>query len=128
MALQIGSENTNAGMSLAIYQEIDKQLSPPLKKAIDEAKGAAKPKAQEALDEARKGWQKLSFAIAKGVIEHIKSNMEIFGITSKGNVNTAVSGNTEQAVPGPHSHAVNLSGVQNNVLFTQNNDGTGRVR
>lgn len=128
MGLEIGDISASSGMSLAIYKEVDKQLSPPLKKAVDEAKGNAKPKAQEALDEARKGWQKLSYCIAKGVIEHIISNMEIYGITAKGNVNASVSGNTGAQIPGPHVHTVSLTGVQNTIVFTQNNDGTGRVR
>lgn len=113
MALQIGSENANVGMSLAIYLMMDQQLSPPLQKAVDDAIGDAKPKAQEALDKAREGWKKLSYAIATGVIEHITANMEVFGIKTQGIVSAAVTGNTA---------------VQNNVIFTQNNDGTGRVR
>jgi hypothetical protein len=128
MALIIGSVNADAGMSQAIYQEVDKQLSPPLQKAVDNAEGEAKAKAQEALDGAREGWKKLSFAIANGVISHITANMEIFGIATRGNVNTTVQGNTGPANPANHLHNVNLSGVAANVTFTQNNDGTGRVR
>lgn len=128
MGLVFGSENADSGMSQAIYEEMDKQLSPLLKKAVDDAEGGAKAKAQEALDKAREGWRKLSYAIAKGVIEHITANMEIFGIQTQGNVNTTVQGNTGTAPPGNHLHGVNLSGQANNVVFTQSNDGTGRVR
>lgn len=128
MALIIGSVNADAGMSLAIYLEMDKQLSPPLQTAVDNAEGEAKVKAQEALDGARDGWKKLSFAIASGVINHITANMEIFGVATRGNVNAVVQGNTGSADPSNHLHNVNLSGVATNVTFTQSNDGIGRVR
>ncbi len=128
MPLQIGSETANAGMSLAIYREIDRQLSPPLQKAVDDASSEARPKAQEALDKAREGWKKLSYAIAKGVIEHLISNMEVFGIKTSGNVNAAVNGNTGPAEPGNHVHNVDLTGSQAGLELIQSNDGTGHVR
>jgi len=114
MALQIGDEKASFGMSKSIFDKLEQQLSSGM--------------TSKDLENVRPSWQKLAFAIATGVIEHIKSNIEIFGVTTQGNVNAAVSGNTAGAVPGPHVHAVNLSGVQSNVEFTQNNDGTGRVR
>ena len=128
MAMIIGSVNADAGMSQAIFQVMDNQLSPPLQNAVDNAEGEAKAKAQEALDGAREGWRKLSFAIASGVISHITANMEIFGIATQGNVNTTVQGNTGPANPANHLHNVNLSGVATNVTFTQSNDGSGRIR
>lgn len=112
MALIIGTENADSGMSLAIYQEMDLLLSPPLQAAVDNAQGAAKEGAQKALDEARKGWKKLAYAIAKGVSNHLASNLEVRGVTVQGNVAAQVSGNTATAT---------------GVVFTQNNDGTGRV-
>jgi len=127
MALIIGSEMADSGMSEAIYQEMDQQLSPTLQKAVDDAEGEAKAKAQEALDGAREGWKRLAYCIAKGVIEHMKANMEILGIETRGSVNTTVQGNTAVANPDNHLHSVNLSGVANNVVFVQSNDGTGRV-
>lgn len=127
MALSIGSANADSGMSQAIYQVIDSQLSPPLQKAVDDAQGDAKAKAQEALDGARAGWKKLSFAIATGVVNHITANMEIFGITTQGNVSTTVQGSTGPAAPA-HQHTVSLPGTASNVVFAQNNDGTGHVR
>lgn len=128
MALGIGSTKADSGMSQAIYQEMDKQLSPPLQEAVDSAEGDAKVKAQEALDGAREGWKKLSYAIAKGVIEHIQTNMEIVGIQTQGNVSAAVEGNTGPANPANHVHSVDLTGSQNNLVFTQSNDGTGHVQ
>jgi Flp pilus assembly protein TadG len=131
MALDIDKENENAdaGMSQAIFLKMDRLLSPPLQEAVDNAKDAAtKAGAQKALDEARKRWKKLAFSIASGVISYITANMEIFGVTVQGNVTTTVTGNTGTAEPGNHQHNVNLSGVENDVVFTQNNDGTGRVR
>jgi hypothetical protein len=77
----------------------------------------------------RKNWQKLAYAIATGVTDYIKTNMEIVGITTQGNVNTTVQGNTGPANPvANHLHNVSLSGVATNVTFIQSNDGTGRVR
>ena len=128
MALIIGSENADTGMSQAIYLEMDRLLSPPLQEAVDKAQGAAKTEAQKALDEARKGWKKLAFAIANGVINHIVANMEIFDITTRGDVTTSVQGNTAVANPGNHQHNINLVGTASNIVFTQNNNGTGRVR
>ena len=113
MALTIGSETADTGMSKAIYDEMDKLLSPPLEDAVKNAPDAAKPKAQVALDAARDGWKKLSFAIATGVINHMLSNMEINGIQTQGNISASVSGQTA---------------TQNGVIFTQNNNGMGRVR
>ena len=99
MALIIGSVNADSGMSKAIYDEVDALLSPPLQAAVDEATDAAKPKAQEALDAARDGWKKLSFAIAKGVIGHTVSNLEVVGVQTRGNVSASVSGSTGAAPP-----------------------------
>lgn len=129
MALIIGSEKADAGMSQAIYQEMDNVLSPPLQKAVEDAQGDdAKKAAQKILNDARTLWKKLAFAVASGVINHITANMEVFGVTAKCNVTTAVTGNTGPAAPENHQHNVNLSGIANDVIFTQNNDGIGRVR
>ena len=125
MGLDFGNKNATHGMSKAIYLEIDEQLSPPLQMAVNDATGETKKKAQDALNEARDCWKKLSFAIAKGVVTHIISNMEISGIKTKGNIRATVSGNTSTA--NSHAHPVNLQGVQNNVEFEQSNSGTGLV-
>lgn len=147
MALNAGSENAETGMSLEIYEKLDIYLSPPLQEAVDEAKEAvdkakleekegkekAVAAAQEALDKARLGWKKLAYSIAYGVIEHIKSNMEIKDITAKGDVSITISGSTgvEAPVltdPTKHTHSIALSDTDSNVVFTQNNDGTGHVQ
>jgi hypothetical protein len=128
MALVIGSVAADAGMSKAIYDQVDALLSPPLQQAVDHATGDAKTKAQEAPDAARDGWKKLSFAIATGVVDHIVANLEITGIQTRGDVSATVSGQTGPAPPGPHLHAVSLSATQSGLTFTQSNDGTGRVK
>jgi hypothetical protein len=46
------------------------------------------------------------------VIDHITANMEIGGVQTTGNISAAVSGTTA---------------TQSGVVFTQSNDGTGRV-
>jgi hypothetical protein len=99
------------GMSASIYTEIDIQLSPPLKEAINKAESDdEKESAQLALETARETWKKISYAVAKGVIDHLITNMEIFGVETKGDIETSVSGKTET------------------VIFTQSNDGTGLIR
>jgi len=129
MALEIGSENADSGMSLLIYIEMDRLLSPPLLKAIEEAKTEEqRAKYKEALAEARTGWKKISYAIAKGVIDHVISNMEVFSIETKGDIETSVKGKTE-TVPGfEHQHDVDLEGKQKDLVFVQSNDGTGLIR
>jgi hypothetical protein len=130
MGLLKGDITASSGMSKAIYQEVDTLLSPPLQQAVDGAEGDAKEKAQEALDKSREGWRKLSYAIAQGVIEHIKANMEIYGVQTQGDINTTVSGETDTSLSSPNDHGhglINSSGEQNNVVFTQSNDGTGHV-
>jgi hypothetical protein len=112
MALIIGSQEADAGMSQLIFQAMDSLLSPPLQQAVDRADAVSKAAAQQALDEARKGWKKLAFAIAKGVVDHIISNMEISGITVQGDVTTVVSNNT---------------GIARGVVLTQSNGGPGRI-
>ena len=114
MALQIGDDDATYGMSKSIFDELEHQLSSGM--------------TSEALGNVRPSWQKLAFAVATGVIGHIKSNMEIRGVKTKGNVNTDVKGNTGRANPGNHQHGVDLSGKQVDVVFTQSNDGTGRVK
>lgn len=128
MALNIGSVTADEGMSKAIYSQIDTLLAPPLINAVEQAEGLAKAEAQKALDGAREGWQKLAFAIASGVVEHLIANLEVVGIRAQGSVTVGVQGSTGPAAPANHLHAVSLSGTANNVVFTQNNDGTGHVR
>ncbi|GAA4095431.1 hypothetical protein [Actinomadura miaoliensis] len=128
MALQAGTVHADSGMSKEIYDLLDRLLSPPLQKAVDDATGEAKVKAQQALDAARDGWRKLAFAVARGVIGHIVANMEVAGVQTKGDVAASVSGSTGPAPPGPHPHTVALTATQSGVTFVQSNDGTGRVR
>ncbi|MCZ6817979.1 MAG: hypothetical protein O7G31_00620 [Calditrichaeota bacterium] len=127
MALTIGSVEADAGMSQLVYLEMDIQLSPPLQNAIDQAEeeADAKAAAENALAEARNGWKKLSYAIAKGVINHILTNMVITGIETEGDVSTSISGNTGET--DGHLHTVELTGGQADFLATQSNDGVGHV-
>jgi hypothetical protein len=128
MPMNPGTEDAAAGMSNAIYTEIDRLLSPPLQAAADELSGDAKAAALQALDEARAGWRKLAFAIAKGTIDHLKANMEVFGVQTRGDVSASASSATGPSPPGPHTHSVSLTATQAGVTFRQSNDGTGHVR
>ena len=67
MALTIGSQAADTGMSRAIFVQLDQLLSPPLQEAVSAASPEVKPGAQAALDAAREGWRKLAFAISRGV-------------------------------------------------------------
>jgi hypothetical protein len=113
MALQIGTVTADTGLTKAIYDQMNTMLSPPLQAMVDAASGDAKTKAQQALDGARDGWRKLSFAIASGVVQHLLANLEVTGVQASGNVNATVSGN---------------QATQTGVTFTQSNPGTGLVR
>ena len=84
-------------MAKAIYDELYALLSPPL--------CGFKP---ADLEKAKEGWQKLAYAISKGVINHITANMEIKGIHTWGDV---------------IGSGVNVTGV----TFTQSDDGKGHV-
>lgn len=117
MPLIIGDQTANTGMTKAIYDQLRLVLEPDLQEL-----------SEDDLSAMRESWRKMAYAIAKGVIEHIAANMEIYGIETQGDVNAAVTGNTGISDPGSHLHSVSLSGEQSNVLFTQSNDGIGHVR
>ncbi len=101
MGLEIGNITASSGMSKAIFDQLNTILSPPL--------NGTSPEDMETI---RNSWRNLAFAIAAGVIEHIKLNMVIKEITTQGNISATVSGNTA---------------TQENVVFIQNNDGTGLI-
>jgi hypothetical protein len=115
MALIIGDQTAGTGMSKAIYDQLQSVLEPDLGGLSEEARS-----------QLRENWQKLAYAVARGVIEYIMANMEVVGIQTRGNVNTPVQGNT--GLVSGHQHGVSLAGVQNNVVFTQSNDGTGHIK
>jgi hypothetical protein len=115
MALIIGDQTAGTGMSKAIYEQMQAVLEPALGEVREEVRS-----------QLRESWKKLAYAIAKGVIDHITENMEVVGIQSQGNVNAPVQGNT--SLVSNHQHGVNLVGVQNNLIFTQSNDGTGHIK
>jgi hypothetical protein len=52
--------------------------------------------------------------------------MEVVGIQTQGNVDAPVRGNT--SLVSSHQHGVDLAGVQNSLVFTQSNDGTGHIK
>jgi len=106
MPLDIGNQQASSGMAKAIFDEIESQLSVGM--------------SPDDLADVRPSWQKLAFAIATGVINHIKSNMEIFGIQSTGPVSTTVTG----AVSGT---TVTGTGT-GNVTTNQTSVTTGHVR
>lgn len=116
MALIIGDQTADTGMSKAIYDQMRSVLESDLVEVSEEARSKL-----------RESWKKLSYAIAKGVIEHIVANMEIVGIQTRGNVNAPVQGNTSSV--NNHQHGVTLAAVQNNATFTQRpDDTTGHVK
>ncbi len=117
--LQPGDPDATSGMTKAIFGHVDAALSPPLQQAIDDAATPDdKAAATKTLEDARGSWRKLSFAVASGVVEDMRDNLDVKGVQTRG----TVSGNTAPA-PDGHLHAISLSGV----TFTQSNDGTGHV-
>jgi DNA mismatch repair protein MutH len=101
MPLKVGDISASDGMTKAIYDKLQEVMAP-----IPGISG-------NDMERLREEWRKLSYAIAHGVVEHIKANMEIVGIKTKGDVITTVTGST---------------GMQSGVEFTQSNDGTGHVK
>jgi hypothetical protein len=69
-------------------------------------------------------------AQAEAIIEHLLANMEVCGITTKGDVSVSTSSTSaeEEATATGHTHDVSVSTTTSNVVFTQNNDGTGRIK
>jgi hypothetical protein len=70
MVLAAGDANAGSGLGKAIYDAINTALKDPI------------PSAQ--LPDVQKGWQKLSAAIAQGVVSYLVANMEIKGIQTTG--------------------------------------------
>lgn len=101
MALDIGNAQATSGMTKLIYDEINAQLSPPLSDT-----------APDDMAVIQDSWKKLAFAISTGVVTHLLSNLEIKDVNCGGTISAAVSGGTA---------------TQNNVVFTQNNPGSGLV-
>ncbi len=119
MALDIEKENQEAtsGMTKAIYEQIRTAMEPDLEEL-----------SEDDLSAMQESWKKMAYAIATGVIQYIKVNMEIVGIETRGKVDTTIEGNTRPAVSDNHLHSVDLSGTQADVIFIQSNDGTGHVK
>lgn len=91
MALDVGDEQATSGMSKAIFDALSKALAEP------------PPDVQTS-------WQKLSFAIATGVVAHLKSNLEITGVSCTGTATTSVTGQVNgTAVTGQASGTVTLN-------------------
>jgi hypothetical protein len=72
MPLKAGDNKASDGLAKAIYDNLLSELGPAL-----ESSGAD-------MGEVSAGWQKLSFAIAAGVVKHLVENMEIYGIQIEG--------------------------------------------
>jgi len=117
-----------AGMSREIFETMDDLLAPPLEQAVREADENGKPGAEEALKQARHGWQKLAYAVAKGVVDHITANMEIHDVETSLRTSEEVSGATGSATAtgSGHSHPIDLDEMLDGVRFDQR-PNTGRV-
>jgi len=106
MAMTIGDQKASTGMSKEIYDQLNQLLSPPISDANTLAK-------------AQTSWQQLAFAIATGVVNHLKANMQISGIQVSGAVSATVAGTVAgTAVTGTATGTVNS---------TQTGDGSGLV-
>jgi hypothetical protein len=94
-------------MSRDIYDQLNQLLSP----AITDAPTLAK---------AQTSWQQLAFAIATGVVSHIKANMQISGIQVSGNINATVTGTV--------SGGTTVTGTATGTLISnQTGNGSGLV-
>ncbi len=118
MAMEIGKIDAAGGMTKAIYDELETLLKPGLGDLSDED-----------LEPIRETWRKIALAVATGVINHIKANMEIKDVETRGNVPATVSGSTgipTVPVDPNHTHTIELSGEATDVTFQQV-AGTGSV-
>jgi hypothetical protein len=113
MALQIGTQDAQSGLTKEIFTVMDTLLSPAFQTAIDRAAGDGKTAAQSTLDQARTGWKAIAFAIATGVVQHLQANLEIRGVQVSGTVNAPVSGGVA---------------TQPGLTSAQTNSGPGLVR
>lgn len=117
MAMEVGNLNAQSGLTRQIFEELRAVYEPDV---IDDVDG-------ETLETLRAAWRKLAFAVAKGVVEHLRDNLEIHDVRTRGNVATEISGTTAAADPAPgHTHGVELVGEQNGLELDQI-PGTGRV-
>jgi hypothetical protein len=116
------------GMSKEIFDTMDDLLAPPLEQAVREADEDGQPGAEEALKQARHGWQKLAYAVAKGVVDHLKTHMEIHDVETSIRASEDVSGATGRATAtgSGHSHPIDLDDMLDGVRFDQR-PNTGRV-
>ena len=88
MALYIGNSGATSGLTKAIYDQIRTNIEPGLGDL-----------SEEDLEPVRDGWRKLAHAVAKGVVDHIKDNMEVR------EVDLDVEGDTASAAGGgAHTH------------------------
>ena len=69
MALNTGNEQASEGLAHAIYVELDRILRPPLEQSMEGMKPEPRAKTVQASQTA---WKKLSFAIASGVVSHLR--------------------------------------------------------
>lgn len=118
MALDAGNIQASSGMSKAIYDQLNQNLM------TSEEKNKLKT---DDLKNIQDGWRKLAYSIAQGLIGYIETDLEIAGIRTSGNVSVPVNGETQAAGQDNHVHVINLTGIQNDVVFVQSNDGTGHV-
>jgi hypothetical protein len=106
-----------AGMSEAIYEQLDALLAVPFEASLDDADTdeAAKALTRTALQDSRRVWRQLAYAVAAGVVTHLKSNLEIVGAGTTTTATLKVGGSTART--GGHSHdggdlSVSLSGIE----------------
>jgi len=94
MPLNPGNASATSGMSKLIFENIKDQMEP-----IDGVEG-------DALEKIRASWRKLAYAVSKGVVDHLRDEMELRDLSRVSAVQT--TGNTS-LVDG-HQHAVNIEG------------------
>jgi hypothetical protein len=80
--MQAGNIEATSGMSKAIYDAMEANMSDAFPDGVP--------------DVVQEGWKKLAFCIATGVVDHIKSNMDVDGTTAAGGADN-------------HTHTVSLS-------------------
>lgn len=112
MGLEPGDITAAGGMSKAIYDALFNNM----KGSFPDSKPS---------EDVCQSWKKLAYSISYGVIEHIKSNMEINGIeVAVSDVSTTVSVTTTC----PSGAGTGTGTGSGTATGQQSNDGTGHVQ
>jgi len=114
MSMNYGSKPTSPdsqveGMTLKIYETIEEEFINPAIQQMNEAvrKGMKQSEAQKTINEMKKQMKVLSYAIAKGVIEHLREKAKVTV-----DVSVSINNSTVTTYPQPTPGSGSGTGVK----------------